>query len=173
MNIDESTTNSQITDSVTQANTSNIGQAPAATQGLLDAVMADTIGMGMHNAVTAQQSSQMVGGAAVAATCARLIQSRSTIVVAPPTPIPPIPPPPPAPNLAKEVAEGQVAEQQIINDFFNAIQGSESLIGAAKEELEKLFPSSSGSGSGSGSSSSAASSGSGSASGSASGNPAS
>ncbi len=73
--IDESTTNSQITDSVTQSTTSVIGHAPASTQGLLDAVMAETVGMSMHNAVTAQQNSQMMSNAAVAATCARLIKA--------------------------------------------------------------------------------------------------
>ncbi len=88
--IDESTTNSQITDSVTQSNTTVIGQAPASTQGLLDTVMAETIGMSMHNAVTAQQNSQMMGNAAVAATCARLLKAPVVLDAdgaGPPTPL--------------------------------------------------------------------------------------
>lgn len=71
----EGTINSQITDSVAQAATAIIGNAPSQTTGMLDAVMAETIGMAMYNNVTTQHNSQMVASAAIAAACARMLKS--------------------------------------------------------------------------------------------------
>lgn len=65
--------NSQITDSVTQANTNAIGQGPAQSMSMIDAVMAETLGMSMHNAVNAQHNSQMIGTASTTSTCARML----------------------------------------------------------------------------------------------------
>ena len=45
------------------------------SQSLLDTVMAETVGMAMHHAVTAQNNARMVTSAAVTATCARLINT--------------------------------------------------------------------------------------------------
>ena len=138
--IDESTTNSQITDSVTQSNTTVIGQAPASTQGLLDAVMAETIGMSMHNAVSAQQNSQMMGSAAVAATCARLIKAPT--VLKPPAKSAgkqePGPPPDSSGSPAAEVAKKQVANQQLLNETSAALQRSQKFIANAKEDFKNL-----------------------------------
>lgn len=69
------TVNHQITDSVTQVDTGVVGNAPAQTTAMLDAVMAESIGMAMYNAVTAQHNAQMVSSAAVAAACARMLKS--------------------------------------------------------------------------------------------------
>lgn len=71
---DEGTVNSQITDSVAQVATAVLGPAPTQTTGMLDAVMAEAIGMAMYNAVTTQHNSQMVASAAIAAACARMLK---------------------------------------------------------------------------------------------------
>lgn len=42
--------------------------------GLLDTVMAETLGMSLHNAVMTQQNAQMSATAAVTATCAKMLQ---------------------------------------------------------------------------------------------------
>ena len=48
-------------------------QAPAAALAMAEAAMADTIGLVMHNAVTAQRNMQTLANAAVAVTCALII----------------------------------------------------------------------------------------------------
>src|SRR5689334_16927728 len=73
--LEPGTVNDQITDSVTQVDTAVVGNAPAQTTSMLDAVMAESIGMAMYNAVTTQHNSQMVASAAVAAACARMLKS--------------------------------------------------------------------------------------------------
>ena len=71
--VQEDSVNSQITDSVTQANTINIGNGPASTQAMVDAASAETIGIAMHNAVTAQQNMQMLTSASITSACAKMI----------------------------------------------------------------------------------------------------
>lgn len=83
---DDSTVNSQITDSINQVNTSTLGHSPAQSMGIIDAVMAETLGMAMHNAVSAQQNSQMVGAAAVTSACAKML---AVPVAKPPKPVTP------------------------------------------------------------------------------------
>lgn len=65
--------NSQINDSVNDATRHILGNAPAGSFGLLDMVGAETLGMLMHNSVSAQHNGQVTSNAAVTATCARLI----------------------------------------------------------------------------------------------------
>ena len=77
------TVNNQITDAVTQIDTTVVGSAPAQTTGMLDAVLAESLGMAMYNAVTTQHNAQMVASAAVAAACARMLKS--------PIALPPLP----------------------------------------------------------------------------------
>ncbi|MGH8447270.1 MAG: RebB family R body protein [Solimonas sp.] len=91
---DNGTVNSQIVDSVTGVGTLVTGQAPAQAFGMLDAVLLETLGMAMHNAVNRQQGGSMVGAAAVTAACAKML--------AVPYPPPP-PPPPPIPTLPTNV----------------------------------------------------------------------
>ncbi len=71
--IDESSVNSQITDAITQSGAIAVGNAAAQSQAILNATMAETLGMTMHNAVTAQQNSQMISAASATSTCARLL----------------------------------------------------------------------------------------------------
>lgn len=85
-----------------------LGQSAAQTQGLLDTVMAETLGMSMHNAVTAQHNSQMVASAAVTAACARMIRGA--------TPAPPavtIQPPPPRVSTSQIAQSGLDAQAAI------------------------------------------------------------
>lgn len=69
----ENTVNDQILDSTSFAINKNIGHAHSQTTAMLDAVMAETIGMIMHNAVTTQHNGQMIGNASVTATCAKIL----------------------------------------------------------------------------------------------------
>jgi hypothetical protein len=101
------TVNSQIVDSMTGVVTLLSGQAPAQSFGLLDAVMAETLGMAMHNAVSRQQGASVISSAAITAACAKML------AVPFPVPPPPSPPPPPVveplpgpppPNLSPNAA---------------------------------------------------------------------
>ncbi|MEM7244841.1 MAG: RebB family R body protein [Acidobacteriota bacterium] len=83
------TVNDQITDSVILAQVLSSGTAAAQSMGMLDAVMAETLGMAMHNAVNAQQNMQMVSSAAVTATCSHMLRGQPVIEVTPPMPIVP------------------------------------------------------------------------------------
>jgi hypothetical protein len=83
------TVNSQIVDSVTNVVTLLSSQAPSQSFGMLDAVMAETLGMAMHNAVSRQQGASVISSAAVTAACARMLMARL------PGPLPPDPAPPP------------------------------------------------------------------------------
>lgn len=120
--IDESTVNSQIVDSVSTTVTLATGQAPSQAHGMIDAVMLETLGMAMYNAVNRQQSSGMISAAAVTSACARILTMQPP---APPPP-PPAPPPPPSVNplpgpaappsspatlIAAAMADGQTAIQ--------------------------------------------------------------
>ena len=89
----ESTVNDVITDSVTQNNTLLTGIAAPQGMALVDIASAETMGMAMHNAISAQQNAQLTTNASVTATCARML------AITPPMPAPPAvaekdPPPP-------------------------------------------------------------------------------
>lgn len=146
----DGTTNSQITDSVTQANTTGVGQAPAGSQGLLDVAMAESVGIGMYNAVAAQHYSQMINGAAVAATCARLLQpsreSGPSASTKPSPPISPLEPPPPRPpgDPASVIQQAQAAENKLLTQLDSAVQGNEQLLEKVKTMFEKIAGSGSG-----------------------------
>jgi len=79
----ENFVNDQIVESVADVVTLNSGLAPFQSAAMLDVVMAETMGMSMYNAVSRQQSSSMVGSAAVTSACAKMLQ----------TPFPILPPP--------------------------------------------------------------------------------
>jgi len=55
----------------------NIVQQPNASNStaLLSNVLADTLGMSMHNAVTQQQNAQMLNSASTTAACARILNA--------------------------------------------------------------------------------------------------
>ncbi len=85
---DAGTVNSQITDAITQINASSIGNSSSQSMAMLDAVMVETLGMTMHNAVTAQHNSQMIGAASTTSTCARMLSVFGTgdVLKGPPGP---------------------------------------------------------------------------------------
>lgn len=59
-----STVNSQITDAVTQSNVKVLGEAPAVAMGTIYQTMAQAVGLGMQNAVSAQQQMNVLAQAA-------------------------------------------------------------------------------------------------------------
>lgn len=96
--------NGQILDSVADVVTLANGTAPSQAFAMLDAVMAETLGMAMYNAVSRQQGGGMIGSAAVTAACARMLGSPFGIAPPPSPPVPPVPwphvePLPPVPPL--------------------------------------------------------------------------
>lgn len=72
-----SSVNDQITDSVSQINALLTGGAPSQSMGMLDVTSTETMGMSMFNAVTAQQNSQTAAGAALTASCAKMLRTES------------------------------------------------------------------------------------------------
>ncbi|MFL7904015.1 RebB family R body protein [Azospirillum argentinense] len=83
---DEGTVNTQVIDATSDIVTLLTGQSPAQSFAMLDAVMVETLGMAMHNAVHRQQNAGMVNSAAVTAACAKMLS----------VPFPTTPPPPPS-----------------------------------------------------------------------------
>lgn len=63
---DSTGVNSQITDAVTQANVKVLGEAPAMAMGTVYQVMAQSVGLSMQNAVSAQQQMNTIAQAATA-----------------------------------------------------------------------------------------------------------
>lgn len=92
---DQGTVNGQILDCVADTVTIGTGMAASQAFSMLDTVMVETLGMAMYNAVSRQQSSSMVGSAAVTAACARMLGAQ--VIAAPKPPVPPVIIPPPAP----------------------------------------------------------------------------
>lgn len=120
MTTDNSTVNSQIVDAVSSIVTLTTGQSPSQAFGMLDAVLLETLGMAMHNAVNRQQSAGMVSSAALTAACAKMLAVPFPAPPAPPKPLPPVPPEvhplpspgePPSPAAAVQAAvkEGEAA----------------------------------------------------------------
>lgn len=121
MTTDDNTVNSQIVDSVSSVVTLSTGQAASQALGMLDAVLLETLGMAMYNAVNRQQSAGMISSAAITATCAKMLAAPFPIAQPPqpPGPLPevkPLPgpspqPAPPAAVIAAALAEGKTAIQ--------------------------------------------------------------
>ncbi len=87
---DNSKTNSQITDTMAQLNSALVGGSSAQSMAFVNAVMADTLGMTMHNAVSVQHNSQMIGGASTTSACAKMLSIvGGTLVPGPPGPLGP------------------------------------------------------------------------------------
>ncbi len=134
----DSSVNDQIIDSVTsnwQATSSN---APASSISITDLVMAETISMGMHNAVNTQHSSQMTGAAAVTATCARIINGNKQPVInvnaEPNAPVSPLT----QKELAVIIAQAQAEAQQAIEMLNASVDKAEKNVEKAKAALEQL-----------------------------------
>ncbi|MGD9159780.1 MAG: RebB family R body protein [Desulfobacteraceae bacterium] len=62
-----------MSDSVTQTNSLAIGEGPAVSMSLVYAVMSETIGMVMHNAVIAERGMQAISEAATTVICSMII----------------------------------------------------------------------------------------------------
>jgi hypothetical protein len=67
------TVNSQVMDAVAAINAIAAGQAPSSAAAMLNLVSAQTIGLGMYNAIARQQADATIGAAAIAAACARMM----------------------------------------------------------------------------------------------------
>jgi Killing trait len=63
---DPTSVNSQITDAVTQSNVKVLGEAPAMAMGTVYQTMAQSVGLSMQNAVSAQQQMNTIAQAATA-----------------------------------------------------------------------------------------------------------
>lgn len=138
---DETGVNTQITDSVTQAHITTMDQSPVQSHALLDLVMAETVGMGMHNAINTQHSMQMMASAAITATCARMISGQESVPPPKPdtdtkdvTPTPPLAPQDPATIIAAAESEAQKAASTITK----AAQMAKQTVNDAKSALTKL-----------------------------------
>lgn len=69
------TINAQVQDAVATSNALVAGAAAQTAMALTYTTGADTIGMVMHNAVTAQHGMQTVARAAVATVCAQIVKA--------------------------------------------------------------------------------------------------
>ena len=134
-----SSVNDQIIDSITSSAQAVGSASPAHSVSMTDLVMAETISMGMHNAVNTQHSSQMTGSAAITAACARIINGNKQPVVninkhEPNSPVSPLAQPDPSVIIAQAQAEAQQAI-----DMLNAnAKQAEANVEKAKAALEKL-----------------------------------
>lgn len=97
-----SSVNDQVTDSVSQIHSLLTGGAPSQAMGMLDVAGTETLGMTMFNAVTAQQNSQTSAGAALNASCARILKTETVT-----------PPPKSKEALELELKKIQLAEAQL------------------------------------------------------------
>ena len=133
MTTDDNTVNSQVVDSVASVVTLATGHAASQALGMLDAVLLESLGMSMYNAVNRQQSAGMISAAALTATCAKML-STPLATGTPPAPPPPpgappdvrqLPGPPPSPPLpaaviAAAMAEGRSAIQTLKDQALSA-----------------------------------------------------
>ena len=105
-----SAVNDQVTDAVTQINALLTGGAAAQSMAMLDIAGAETMGMSMFNAVTAQQNAQTSTSAAVTASCAKMLK---TDLPAKPAPAKKDDAKSPAELVASAQASIQLAEQKL------------------------------------------------------------
>ena len=115
---------------------------------MLDAVMVETLGMAMHNAVSRQQGAGMISSAAVTAACARMLSMPFPMPPPPPPPPPPVvqplpgPPPDAAPMavVAAALAEGESAIETLKVQAGASSQAATvaSQVAVAAQDLEQL-----------------------------------
>jgi hypothetical protein len=134
--------NDQIVESVADVVTLNCGEAPSQSAAMLDIVMAETMGMSMYNAVSRQQSSSMVGSAAVTSACAKMLQTPFPILppplpyVVPPSGLQPLPVPPGGLTDAEVIAVAGVDAGVAIDVLAAEAKGSD--VTSATAVLEAL-----------------------------------
>ncbi|KAF7781795.1 hypothetical protein PRUB_b1126 [Pseudoalteromonas rubra] len=110
-----STVNDQITDSVNQVNTLMMGSAPVQSMGMLNVAATETIGMSMFNAISTQQNAQTSASAAVAASCAKMLQQS-----------PPMPEKKPAPDEKADLSQIEALVQELLKQHTDAKDNSQS-----------------------------------------------
>lgn len=128
--------NGTITDAVTQAQASTVGIAAAQSLAMLDMVLADALGRGMHNAYQTQHNDHIMNSAAVAAVCRRILGSVGP-GLAPPTPPPP-PAPPSPPASAADVARQTQAAAKAVTALQAANATASQSAKAAAASLEEI-----------------------------------
>ncbi len=141
--MNDGTMNTQVIDAATTTAALLTGQAPSQATGILDTVMAETLGMSMHNAVMRQQADGMVGAAAVTATCAKMLQAPPYL--SPKKDLPPMPdpsptidqliaplPPPPAPPAPSP------PPQDAYDQFMQGITEAESALLLLKKQAAQV-----------------------------------
>ena len=146
MTTQDSTINTQITDSVVETHSATVERGPAESFAILDLVMTETVGMGMHNAVNAQHSMQMMASAAITATCARMINGQDVVDHGKPAsstsssapPVGPLAPTDPATIIAAAQSEAQKAAGTITK----AASMAKQTVSEAKDALSKIGASS-------------------------------
>jgi len=142
---DDGTVNSQTMDAVASVVTLATGQSPSQAAGMMDAVLLETLGMAMYNAVNRQQSASMVGSAAVTAACARMLGAQPPAPPPPPAPDPgtppsvnPLPGPTPTPSPGATVASAYADGQAAIDALKLAQQTSSTVATQAQTDLSDL-----------------------------------
>jgi hypothetical protein len=68
------TVSPQVTDAVTQSNTSVLGGSPALAMGQVYQSMAHSISLAMQNAVTTQYAMQQINVAVVSTNCKKIVE---------------------------------------------------------------------------------------------------
>ena len=140
---EEGTVNSQVIDAVSSVVTLSSGQSPAQSHGMLDAVLLETLGMAMYNAVNRQQSAGMISSAAVTAACAKMLSAPFPINPPPLPPVPapvvnPLPGPPPDLSPAALIAAALVEGQTAIQVLQAQATGSSQDAATARADLQQL-----------------------------------
>ncbi len=144
MTTEDSTVNSQIVDSVSSVVTLSTGQAASQALGMLDAVLLETLGMAMYNAVNRQQSAGMISAAAVTAACAKMLAAPfpiapPSLTPGPPPEVRPLPGPPPQPAPPAAVIAAALAEGKTAVEVLKAqAQGSSNAAASANSDLLEL-----------------------------------
>ena len=127
------------TDAAPQGDGILLGQSSAHTFSLLEAVMTETLGMSMHNAVRAQNGMQAVSSAAVVAACARMINATPPVPPPAPGPVPvPAPPPPPSGGGAAAIARDTVRAGTAVSALTEDVERASANVTSATSALQAL-----------------------------------
>ncbi|WP_394204180.1 RebB family R body protein [Shewanella waksmanii] len=129
-----STVNDQVTDAVTQLNALLTGGAAPQSLSMVDIAGAETMGMSMFNAITAQQNSQTSASAAATASCAKMLK----------TEVPALPDKDKKDQLALALLEIELAEHKVaislaVNTLYQLYKQSHPTVKAA--DAQKAFTS--------------------------------
>lgn len=87
----DSSTNSQVIDSIAAINTLLTGQAPGTAFAMLDLALTQSLATAMQNLVQRQQQTALFASAAVNAACAQITAARGAAAPATPPPVPQTP----------------------------------------------------------------------------------